>query len=192
MKTGRSFLYVFLCVACGLLYACGPVTIRDSASQTFIPIQGWTLELHKDVIIPAGRTRVFFQSGNIVPAINEYEPHCQLRVYKISGDQQTVFSDTFSIESVYGTVQQIVVREPVRVAALGDVVLMAGGGDGDGDGDSPIAYFYYMALKADSQPNVNYWVCGGALRDPAFAEYPTLQEVRASMGGYASLAIPAD
>ena len=87
-----------------LLSACGPTTIKDLATQTYIPIQGWALELNQDVVIPAGRTRIFFQEGRLLTGINEYEPHCQLRVRDISDQPRSVQSDRFTIDKVFGTV----------------------------------------------------------------------------------------
>jgi len=49
-----------------------------------------------------------------------------------------------------------------------------------------------MKLRADKQPNVTYLVCGGALEDAARAKYPTIQDIRTSMGDYATLIIPGE
>jgi hypothetical protein len=150
------------------------------------------LELHQDVTIPSSHTRVFFQEGKLVYGINEYKPHCQLRVWDISKQPQSVHADRFSIEKVFGTVDQIVSNTRIRLAAADAAVITDGGGDGDGDGMSQLIYFYFMKLHADKQPNVTYLVCGGALDDAAFAKYPTIQDIGASMGDYATLIIPGD
>jgi hypothetical protein len=187
----HRFTFVALLVVCPwLLSACGPMTIKDTATHTFVPIQDWVLELHQDVTIPPNRTRVFFQDGRVVYGINEYEPHCQLRVRPISEQPQPVHADRFTIEKVFGTVDSIVSNGAIRLAAAGTAVVMGGGGGGDGP--SQVIYFYFMGLHSDKQPDVSYLVCGGALNDPALARYPTLQEVRASMGDYATLVTPGD
>jgi hypothetical protein len=100
-----------------------------------------------------------------------------------------VHADRFSIEKVFGSVDQIVSSGHIRVAAADAAVVMGGGGSGDGGGMSQLIYFYFMKLRADTQPNVTYLVCGGALDDPAFAKYPTIQDIRTSMGDYATLII---
>jgi hypothetical protein len=187
----RQFTLIGLLAACPwLLSACGPMTIKDMTTQRFVPIQGWVLELHQEVTISPNRTRLFFQDGRVSYGINEYEPHCQLRVRPISTQPRPVHPDRFSIDKAFGDVDSIVSNGPVRLAAAGTAVVMGDGGDGDGPGQ--VIYFYYLGLHSDRQPDVSYLVCGGALNDPAFARYPTLQEIRASLGDYATLVTPGD
>jgi len=175
-----------------LLSACGPVTIKDTTTQSYIPLQGSILELHQDVVIPPGRTRVFFQQGRLSYGINEYKPHCQLRVRDISAQPQPVHADRFTIDKVFGSVDQIVGNGSIQLAAVGVTVIAGGGGNGNGNGESRQTYFYFMELQADKQPHVTYFVCGGVLDDPPLANYPTIQEIRASLGGYATLILPGD
>lgn len=183
--------FIRLLVACAwLLSSCGPMTIKDATTQTFVPIQGWVLELHQEVTIPPNRTRLFFQGGRVSRGINEYEPHCQLRVRPISTQPRPVHPDRFSIDKAFGEVDSIVSNGPVRLAAADTAVVMGGGGDGDGPGQ--LIHFYYLGLHSDRQPDVSYLVCGGALNDPAFSRYPTLQEIRAALGDYATLVTPGD
>ena len=184
-----SALIAFLVLYQWVLSGCGPMTIRDTQKQAYIPIQDWTLELHQDIDIPPRRTRMFFQGGRLVYGINEREPHCQLRVRDISEQSQSVRADTFAIDSVYGTLDQIVSHDRIRLASLGNTFI-AGGGNGNGNGESPQMYLYFMALNSETQPNVTYLVCGGALEDPPLAEYPTLQEIHAALGNYATLILP--
>lgn len=179
-----ALITLFFFLQC-LVSACGPVTIKDTSTQSSIPIQGWMLELNQDLVIPSRRTRVFFQAGGLVYGISELEPHCQLRVEDISDQPQTVHAGRFAIVKVYGTLDQIVSNEPVRVAAAG-AALIAGGG-GNGNGESRQMYLYFMELQAEKPTPVTYLVCGGALDDPAFAEYPTIQDIRAALGDHATL-----
>jgi len=172
-----------------LLLACGSMTIKDTTTQSYIPIQGWILELHQNVVIPPGRTRVFFQGGRILYAVNEYEPHCQLRVRDISEQPQAVHADRFTIDKVFGNVGEIVSTERILLAAAGATVIADGG---NGNGEGRLIYFYFMGLHADKQPHVTYLVCGGASEEPSRAEYPTLQDIVTSMGNYATLILPGD
>ena len=95
-------------------------------------------------------------------------------------------ADSFRIDKVFGTLDQVVSNEPIRLASAGATV-MAGGGNGNGNGESRQMYLYFMGLKSEKQPNVTFFVCGGALDDPAMADYPTLQEIRIAVGDYATL-----
>jgi len=186
--TGRRLAAMALLFTCPwLLLACGPMTIKDTATQSYIPIQGWVLELHQDIVIPAERTRVFFQEGRLLPWLNEYKPHCQLRVRLLSEQPQHVQAGRFSIDRVSGRLDEVVSNRRIQLAAAGDFVLA----DGDG-GDGRMFYFYHLGLHSDAQPNVTYLVCAGAADEPALTDYPTLQEIRASLGEYATLELPAD
>ena len=173
-----------------LLLACGPMTIRDTTTQSYIPIQGWILELQQDVAIPAGRTRVFFQDGRLLYRINEYKPHCQLRVRAISEQPQVVHAGRFTIDKVFGSVDEIVSNDRIHLAAAGAAVIAGGGGNGNGEGR--LIYFYFLGLHADKQPHVTYLVCGGASDEPALTDYPTIQDIYTSMGDYATLILPGD
>jgi hypothetical protein len=177
----------------GCLLACGPLTIRDTAKQEFVPIEGGILELHREVVIPAQRTRVFFQDGRASYGINEYYPHCELRVRDISEQSQTVQADRFSIERVFGSVDEIVSSGGIQLAgSVGTTLILGGGGNGNGNGEMRLMYTYFMALHSDRQPHVTYFVCGGAFEEPALADYPTLQDIRTAIGEYATLSLDAD
>jgi len=173
-----------------LLSACGPMTIKDTTTQSYIPIQGWILELHQNVVIPPGHTRVFFQRGRILNAVNEYEPHCQLRVRDISEQPQSVHADRFTIDKVFGNFGEVVSNDRIRLAAAGPTVIVGGGGGGNGE--NRLIYFYFMKLHADKQSHVTYLVCGGGSDMPALAKYPTIQDIYNSLGSYATLILPGD
>jgi hypothetical protein len=106
-------------------------------------------------------------------------------VRHISEQAQPVQADRFTIDKVFGTLDQVVSSDPVRVAAVGAIA----GGGGNGNGESRLMYTYFMALHSDQQPHVTYLVCGGAFEEPAFADYPTLQDIRTAMGDYATLTL---
>jgi hypothetical protein len=183
----RRRILITLLFGCHCLSACGPLTIKDKTTQSYIPIQHGVLELHQEVVIPPHRTRVFFQNGRLLYGINEYYPHCELRVRNISEQAQTVQADRFSIDKVFGTLDQVVSSGPVRVATARTTVITDGGGGGNGE--SRLMYTYFMALHSDQQPHVTYFVCGGAFKEPALADYPTLQDIHTATGDYATLTL---
>jgi hypothetical protein len=177
----------------GCLFACGPLTIRDTEKQEFVPMERGVLELHREVVIPAQRTRVFFQDGRLSYGINEFYPHCELRVRDISEQTQTVHADRFSIERVFGSVDEIASSDGIQLAgSVGATLVLGGGANGNGNGEMRLMYTYFMALHSDQQPHVTYFVCGGAFEEPALADYPTLQDIRAAVGEYATLILDAD
>jgi len=187
MPYKRSTCITLLCTFHWLLLACGAMTIEDTSTQAYIPIQGWTLELHRNVVIPSGRTRVFFQEGRLVYAVNEYNPHCQLTVRDLSEQPQDIHAGRFSIGRVFGTTDEFVSNGRTLLAAAGAAVVADGG---DGGGERFLIFLYHMELHDEKQPHVTYLVCGGAAKEPFLARYPTIQDIRDSLGEYATLILP--
>ena len=188
MMNKRLALITFLLTSHWLLLACGSMTIKDEATQSYIPVQGWVLELRQNVTIPPGRTRVFFQEGQLLYAVNEYKPHCHISVREITEQAQTVYAGRFTIEKVYGRDGEVVMKDLIRLAAVGSAGIMADGGNGEG----MKIYSYLMKLHSDNQPQVTYLACGGVADYPAFADYPTLQDIYTSIGDYAVLVRPVE
>jgi len=186
----RRWILMACLLSCHCLSACGPLTIKDTTTQSFTPLQRGVLELHQEVVIPANRTRVFLQQGRLLHGINEYYPHCQLRVRNILEHAQTVQADRFTFDKVFGTLDQVVSSDPVQVAAVGATVIAGGGGgNGGGNGEGRQMYMYFMALHSEQQPQVTYLVCAGALVEPFFADYPSLQDIQTALGDYATLTL---
>lgn len=186
----RLTLITFLLTFHWLLLACGPMTIKDEATQSYIPLQGWVLELRQNVTIPPGRTRIFFQEGRLLYGVNEYKPHCHIIVREITEQAQTVYAGRFAIEKVHGRVGEVVMNNLIRLAVVGSADIMADGGNGNGEG--MMIYTYFMKLHSDDQPQVTYLACGGVADYPALADYPTLQEIYTSIGDYAVLEPPVE
>lgn len=167
-----------------IIAACGTYVVRgpaDEASPYYRLPAGSVLVLHRKVVIAADRARVFFQRGAVGSALSELEPHCQLEVRKVLPTPQTVFPDEFIIQRVAYDVTEM-------VALPG--LFWANGGDGGSDGVSDIMKLWKMPLHSDNQPNVLQLICGGALDHPARAHTPSVREIRATLGSYASLRLP--
>ena len=184
----RLSLITFLLTFHWLLLACGSMTIKDETTQSYIPVHGWILELRQNVTIPPGRTRVFFQEGRLLYGVNEYKPHCHISVREITEQAQTVYAGQFTIETVYGRDGEVVMSDLIRLATVDSADIMADGGNGEG----MKIYSYFMKLHSDNQPQVTSLVCGGVADYPAFADYPSLQDIYTSIGGYAVLVRPVE
>jgi hypothetical protein len=89
---------------------------------------------------------------------------------------------------VYGRDGEVVMKDLIRLAAVGSADIMADGGNGEG----MKIYSYLMKLHSDYQPQVTYLACGGVADYPAFADYPTLQDIYTSIGDYAVLVRPVE
>lgn len=183
----KEFPTIALALALPLLPACGPMSVLDAQRGAWVPIQAATLEILRDITIPAERTRAFFQDGAQVPGINEFKPFCQLEITTLRDTARTVRPGSFTVVSVGSKMQEVVQAAPLQVAALDGFVLFAD--TEDGGGPSRITRMLIMALRSDAQPDVRRLDCGGAFDDPFDADPPTLQEIAAALGGYATLVV---
>jgi hypothetical protein len=173
-----------------LLAACGQLLIRNEATREYVPLGNASLELHRDVVVPPERGRVFFQEGVVQPGINEFRPHCELTIRKLADRPQTILADHFTVERVSAETVHVVTSGEVVVAVNAAFRLTGGdGGDGggDGDGEGRQMKIYTLYLHSDRQPEVLSLVCGGAFDLPALATRPTLQDIETALGGYATL-----
>ena len=50
---------------------------------------------------------------------------------------------------------------------------------------------YWMRLRSEEHEDPPVLICGGAYNLPFYARYPTLQEIRDSLGDYATLTLQA-
>jgi hypothetical protein len=178
-------LSLLLLLITPLLQACGPLQIRDVQTGNWIPFHTGTLELHRDINIPAERTRAFFQDGAQVSRINEFKPFCQLEVTNLRTDTQTVQADSFAITRVGRQTETVVVTEAIQVASLENI---AGLVRGDG-GPLRVTEILYFQLRSERQPNARELACGGAFDSPGNADAPTLQEIAAALGEHATLTL---
>jgi hypothetical protein len=166
------------------LTACGPTMIISERGKSAVAVNGATLTLHQDITVPQDSARVFFQNGRITAAINEFLPYCQLTVRTLQETPQTIYADSFQVIGVTGDVQKVVRSERVLLASAADFKLADGGG-GDG-GESPETQVLNMEIRSERQPDVRYFVCGGAFDIPALARRPTLQNIQTAIGSVAS------
>jgi hypothetical protein len=170
-----------------LLAGCGPLLIRDTERNAYVPAQAGTFALHKAITVGGGRTRVYLQDGEPVSGVNEFKPHCQLQVNTLEDTLRTVHPDTFTITRVSTRTDQVVQSVPLRLAALG-TFQQAHFGHDDG-GETRRMYVYLFYLQSDRQPDVRALICGGAFDTPGLAERPSLQEIAAALGAYGTLTL---
>jgi len=169
-----------------LLQACVPMQIRDAQTGAWLPVRGGTLEVHRNIEIPADSRRAFFQDGAAVRNIDEFKPFCQIEVTTLRAAPQTIRSDTFAATPLGEWSEQVVgkvVETPVQLAAL----RVNSSSSWGGDGAPSVRNMLYFRLHSPSQPDVRGLACGGARDDPIDAVAPTLQEIAAALGNYATL-----
>lgn len=168
-----------------LMQACTAMQVRNAQTGAWVPIQGGTLEIHRDVEIGAGRARTFFQDGVPAHGINEFKPFCQIEVSTLRETAQTIQPDSFAVTPVGGRFEQVVERLPVQVAGL-FIGVGSGGSMSGSDGPSRVSHVLYFRLHSPKQPDVRGFACGGAFDDPGNADAPTLQDIANALGAYAT------
>jgi hypothetical protein len=182
LTTGVRFVFLPVTLLC--LVACGPLTIRNAETGHYIALSQPVLVLHREVVVPPQRTRVFFQAGEPLSGVNEFQPHCELAVRELVDRPQVIQADRFTVTRVSSMTEYVVDAGGVLLALHGDAHLADG--DGGGDGESPLMKLYIMWLHSERQPQVQTLICGGAFDSPALAVRPTLQDIATALGDYAT------
>ncbi len=172
-----------------LLFLSGCSQVVSMGDPAWRALQsGGELVLHQVVTIPANRASVFIQQGEvIIGGRNRYQPFCELVVRDLKASVQTIQPDTFSIIHVKGQTLFVQRQQVLQLAALDSFRLAA---DSSGDGDLPpdVTETFRMKLSAPRQPHVVLLICGGEEDNlVAYAEPPTLAQMRAALGAVATL-----
>jgi hypothetical protein len=189
-RRGRASSRSLRGVLCAVLWvaACQAPTVRDTVAGSYVPLRGAVLELHRELAVKAGTSRIFFQDGAIVPAVNEFTPNCELRLETAQRKVVRIGPGRFEVVRAWSKTSPVVGAGHVQLAAIH--FERVAGGDGDGDGQSDLMVFLVMSLHSDAWPGVRYFVCRGGLNNPARAVAPTLQEIQGAMAGYATFTLP--
>jgi len=165
-------------------------TVRESYGQGFVQLSGSYLVLKRPLKVQAGRARVFIQDGGATDApgrvlsggFDQYRPHCAFEIQSVKHAGFTIEPDTFQITQVQGSLQRVVMAEPLRLAALG---FMAGGLDSPGSSAYHEGYHFWLA--SERQPQVRRMSCYGVYAEPYDLAPPTLQEIRRVLSGIAEI-----
>jgi hypothetical protein len=166
-----------------LLTACTTNIPKDSASPYYQVAAGSTLQLHRQVEIPPGRTRVFLQHGALTGSFDHYAPNCNLEVDRLDYSQaQFIAAGDYRIRRVQPSTEEVVHSRRTLLASL-DLA----GNDGD-DGNAMIYQGYHLWLD-DPAGNLLRLSCRGAYADPMDARPPSIDEMRQALGNIASLVL---
>jgi hypothetical protein len=157
------------------LAGCAASPDSPLASPYFELEPGSVLELHRDLEIPPGMARIFFQRGKVIGkgGMNQYEPSCDIEVRDLSQEIQFIRKGIFFIErEQFG-------RE--AVAEAGGLKLAFSGGLWRGGGFS-VFRFRRLWLQSEEQPQVMRMTCRGTWEEIVRAKPPTLPEIRIALG----------
>jgi len=166
-----------------LLSACQTSsTVRESLDgSVYRQLEGSTLVLNQDLNIAAERARVFIQNGAVRTGFNSFKTHCAFEIDSIRHDGAVIRGGSFAVSRVQAAIVQVVMREPLRLAALWRVDGMDGGGS-----QSYYAGYHFWLTSAD-QPQVRRMSCFGVYAEPGELYPPTVEEIRAALGPVATL-----
>lgn len=167
------------------LAACQANSPVQPETTLFEQLPGAQFDLHRTMRVPPGRVRVIFQGGVAGLGASEYQPRCELEVRHILETPQNIPAGSYRIGKVLG-MQRYVSRPTggTLLAALGDPVRLA-----DDGANEWYMYTYRMQLLSEHLEEAPTLVCGGAYNFAFYARYPTLQEMRDSLGDYATLSL---
>lgn len=168
---------------CALLAGCSART-DGPAIQALI--------LERPVDIPDGRARVFFQHGERVTGVNEFEPHCGLEIRRVHGGPRRVSAGRYLVSRVQPVSTEIVMAAPLRQVAgvdFGVGIHIGIGSFGIGRDDSPPDIFegYHFWVVDRSDVGLMRLTCLGARAEPADVAPPTRAEIRRALGNWMRL-----
>lgn len=162
--------------------ACQPLERLVVKDSMFRKLSGGECVLYQDVTIKAGLSHVSFQDGAMAYGYNEFAPHCDLEVAEVGKESQTIPAGTYRIDRVVGITHYV--NRP-----NGGTLLVATG-DAYRRTDSTSEWYmfaYHMSLHSRTAPDGLTLICGGAYNYPFYVRYPSLQEMRQSLGHYGTI-----
>lgn len=152
---------------------------REYRRQHDLP-PGSALIIHQPLPVAAGRRDVFIQSGRVVPsgAVDRYELYCELVLNHLSDRLRHVAPGRYEIEAAGPYID----RHGVRYGSVWYASLSIGGDPAP----SPQHYGTRMQLRGPPGADTRELLCG-SLYDPAESRYPTIAEIRNTLGALAAI-----
>lgn len=164
---------------------CASPAPNDTASPYMKVPPGSVLTINRQIEVPPGSTRVYFQNGRVTRGFDHYAPNCNIEVSRLDDAQvQYVEAGEYPVSEVQNTLEEVVRSRAKQLAALGPM-LAGEGGDG-GDGSAMVYKGYHLWLEG-ADPNVRRLSCRGAYGDAHESYPPSINEIRQSLGDIMTL-----
>jgi hypothetical protein len=151
---------------------------------------GARLVVERPVPIAAGRARVFFQGGGLAGgtgigsgSFDPYRPHCALEIDSVDHEGFEIRPGSFAIVRVQRSLESVVHNGSVQVAALLSFGPWLSDRDRYHDG-------YHLWLDSAEQPGVRRLTCYGVFAEWPDLRPPTLAEMQAALGDFATIRGP--
>ena len=169
-----------------LLGGCGGLESADPASPYYAYSTGWSAQLNRPLIIPAGSATVRLQYGGIVPrnGVQEQDPYCVVELNTVRDEPQTLQPGRFEVWRV--------TRRVETIAAAPSPFIKAGFGT---DFSAP-TFLYYKTefrLRDAAQPNLRGMTCAWDQMKPGnspMMRHLTLDEIQRALGDWMTLNPP--
>lgn len=194
-----------------LLAACASTQVADPTSRYYAIPPASTVLVQERIRIPPASAHAILQGGKLVAQadMRRYEPFCEIEVNDPLEQEQMILPGRFTISSI--TRQQEIGANPPPVLLAGTTLAGLGIGIGLGgssgrfgwglgtgfqmgqsseNGGSFALNVVHLRLKSAEQPAVRTLRCTGGWADLPNAVYPTLAEMRQSLGRLIALEIP--
>jgi hypothetical protein len=171
--------------------ACSSLVVTDPASPFYVPPVGSRVVVKQPLTVPPGKTRVFLQYGQIIPRSerDDYAVNCNFEINTLSDSPRTIEVGSYTVSRSLRRSDDIVSREPLRVAASGG---LAGVMMFRSDGGTPVLFEEAVLTLTSTPPtDVRELACRGAMDEPTEMRLPTLAEMRQALGAYATIEVPA-
>jgi hypothetical protein len=154
--------------------------VQQSATGAYLPMQGATVVVEREIVVPAGQARVYLQAGKgiVGGGFDSYKPHCAFEIASIDHGGYPIPVGRYTVTRVQRTIVPVVSIAPLQVAWSGGFV--GGGSQSYYDG-------YHFWLADDIDPQVRRMTCFGVYAQPYELYPPTLEEVNAALGDTAEL-----
>lgn len=140
------------------------------------------ISIQETITVPASVTRVFIQSGKVVPTFSDYQTNCNLEVRRLDSDaEQTILPATYQITGKTEFQEWVVEhrsKNSVHVASADDRIAAAIFFEDNSSDVYRTVHFYLSGPDA----NLMRLTCRGTFASPSVAQLPTKSEIIETLG----------
>ncbi|MCP4289421.1 MAG: hypothetical protein GY792_34210 [Gammaproteobacteria bacterium] len=161
-----------------LLSGCSQSGVRNSKDPLAFLAAGAEIQLTRDLEVPAGETRVFFQRGSVTSrgGLDYYHPSCDLEVWELQQKTRNISTDIFVIGKLTSGREHVVSRGGLKLADNRLAAKLFG------DDGSSVHRYLRVEMHSTLQPDVMRLTCRGAWEDYHTARLPNEMEIKLALG----------
>ena len=183
MKTRQhtALILIFIPIIIGLT---GCIKTSHTVLHAYQQYPSFTLS--QPITFSAGKTKVYFQHGNITQKIDQYEKHCRIEKRSLKETPYTIQPSHFMVTQYQLGIELFAQHSNPALYAM---ALANRYSDYEPPETMDVVHFY---LHSAEQPDVYRLSCAGSLSNGSRQDYPrsvrpNTQEINAILGGYGQL-----